>query len=222
MTRAKFKERRARAIKLARALEKLFPESKTVLSHGKPWELLVAVVLSAQTTDKKVNEVTEKLFRKYRKLDDYAKASPARFAKDIYPVSFFRTKARNIIKAATMLEKDYGGKIPKSVDELIRLPGVGRKTANVVLSNLYGVAEGIMVDTHVRRFTRKFDLTDNSSPEKIERDLMELLPKRYWFTIGQGLVLYGQQICPARTHDCIDHPLTKLWSKAANRWPSTK
>ena len=222
MTPLKLKERKARALKLARALEKLFPESQTVLHHGDPWELVVAVVLSAQTTDKKVNEVTEQLFKKYRKLEDYARARPAALARDIYPVSFFRMKAKNIVRAARILKKEFGEKIPKSVSELMKLPGVGRKTANVVLGNLYGIAEGVMVDTHVRRFSRKFDLTDHKDPVKIERDLMELLPQRYWFTIGQGLVLYGQQICSARKHDCKDHPLTKIWSPAASRWPSTK
>jgi endonuclease-3 len=222
MTPRELKERRVRALKIAKALEKLFPEAATVLYHGNPWELVVAVILSAQTTDKKVNEVTKELFKKYRRLDDYARAKPATLAKDIYPVSFFRNKAKNIISAANLVKTKFKGKLPRTVDELTQLPGVGRKTANVVLSNLYGTAEGIMVDTHVRRFARKFDLTDYKDPAKIERDLMTLLSQRYWFTIGQGLVLYGQQICPARPHDCKKHPLTKLWPPAASRWPSTK
>jgi endonuclease-3 len=212
-------ERKERARKMARVLRTVFPEAKSQLKYRAPWELVVAVILSAQTMDKKVNEVTRTLFKKYRSVSDYANASATSLARDVYPVSFYTTKAKNIIAAATLLESGYRGKIPKSIDELIRLPGVGRKTANVILGNLYDINEGIMVDTHVRRLAQKFNLSEHTDPGKIERDLMELVPQKQWYEFGQRLVMYGQQVCPARKHDCEEHPLTKIYPKAAHTWP---
>lgn len=213
-------ERQGRAKKIVAALKKLFPNAKCVLRFGNNWELMVAVQLSAQCTDKKVNEVTAVLFKKYRTLEDYARARPAEFEQDIRPTGFYRNKTKNILAAAKMIKEKSGGKIPKTMAELLALPGVARKTANIVLGNAYGVVEGIAVDTHVKRLAQKLGLTDQSDPEKIERDLMTLLPKKEWFDFTYRLIEYGRQICPARKHDCREHPLTLLYPSAADTWPS--
>lgn len=219
MTPQKFKERKKRIMKMLAVLKRLFPRAKIALKYGNNWELLVAVVLSAQSTDKKVNEVTEKLFKKYRKLDDYIKANPKEFEKDVRSTGFYHNKAKNILAAAKVIKEKFGGKIPRTMEEILTIPGVGRKTANVILGNAYGVVEGIAVDTHVRRFALKFDLSDYDDPNKIERDLMKLLPKKEWFDFTYRMIDYGRQICPARKHDCKNHPLTEIYPPAANRWP---
>lgn len=222
MDSRRLKTRRVRARKIAAALGKLFPDAKIALNYGNTWELLVAVVLSAQCTDKMVNRVTEKLFRKYRTLDDYIRADPAVFAEDIKPTGFYRTKAKNILAAARLVKERSGGQVPGTMCELLTLPGVARKTANVILGNAFGVVEGIAVDTHVKRFARKFDLSDSTDPVKIERDLMELFPGVEWFPLTYRLIEYGRTVCPARRHDCADHPLTKIYPPAANRWPRAR
>lgn len=215
----KLKERKKRMQKIVVVLKKLFPKAKIVLDYGNNWELLVAVVLSAQCTDKKVNEVTKGLFRKYKTLDDYVKGNIKEFEKDIRPTGFYRNKAKNILATAKIVKEKFEGKIPNTMQELLTLPGVARKTANIILGNAFGIVEGIAVDTHVRRFARKFNLTDYDDPNKIERDLMKLLPKKEWFNFTYRLIDYGRKICPARKHDCKDHPLTKIWRSAANIWP---
>ncbi len=212
-------DRKQRAAKIVAALKKLFPNAKCVLRYGNTWELLVAVELSAQCTDKKVNEITEKLFTKYRTLDDYVNADPRAFERDIYQTGFFRAKTKNILAAATMVEEKFGGKIPNTMEEILTLPGVARKTANVVLGNAYGIVEGIAVDTHVRRLSLKLGLTKNENTDKIEHDLMALLPQKEWFAFTYRLIEYGRQVCPARKHDCGQHPLTKIYPKAADVWP---
>ncbi len=211
-----------RAARISRALKKLFPNAKIALRHTNPWELLVAVILSAQCTDKKVNEVTQKLFKKYKILDDYVSADLKEFAQDIRQTGFFNAKARNILATAHIIKKQFGGNVPRTMDELMMLKGVARKTANVVLSNAFGVIDGIAVDTHVIRFSNKFGLTEHRDPRKIEQDLMKLFPKRQWNTITYGFIEYGRQICPARRHDCTKHPLTKIYPKAAHIWPKAK
>lgn len=214
------KERKKLAVKIVQALKQLFPNAKIVLKYKNNWELLVAVVLSAQCTDKKVNEVTEKLFKKYRSLDDYVKASQKEFEQDIKSAGFYRNKAKNILAAAKMIKEKFGGKVPRTMQEMLQLPGVARKTANVVLGNAYGIVEGIAVDTHVARLSQKLGLSDYKDPVKIERDLMELVPKKDWFFLTYGLIEYGRHICPARRHkDCATHPLSKLYPKAATIWP---
>ena len=219
MQEASFTERKRRAAKIVAALKKLFPNARIVLNYSSNWELLVAVILSAQCTDKKVNEVTAKLFKKYRALNAYLKANPKEFEKDIRPTGFFRAKTKNILAAANMVKEKFGGKIPKTMAEMLKIPGVARKTANVVLGNAYRVVEGIAVDTHVRRLSQKLGLTDHDDPVNIERDLMALLPKSEWFTFTYRMIDYGRAICPARKHDCQNHPLTKIYPPAASRWP---
>jgi len=219
MTKEKLMERKKRAKKISLVLKKLFPHAKIALNYKNNWELLVAVILSAQCTDKKVNEVTEKLFKKYKKLDDYIYANPKEFEEDIKPTGFYKNKAKNILRAAKIIKEKFNGQIPKTMEEMLTLPGVARKTANVVLGNAYGIVEGIAVDTHVRRLAIKLDLTDHKDPAKIEKDLMEIFPKKEWFPITYRLIEYGRKICPARVHNCQNHPLTKIYPPAANIWP---
>jgi len=216
------KERKARALKVIRVLKRLFPRAKIALNYGNSWELLVAVELSAQCTDKKVNEVTAELFKKYRTLNDYLKADRREFEKDIKPTGFYRAKAKNILAAAKVIKEKFNGKVPQTMREMLQIPGVARKTANVVLGNAYGVVEGIAVDTHVRRLSQKLGLTDENDPRKIEADLMGLLPKREWFNFTYRMIEYGRQICSARPHDCRDHPLTKIYPPAAKIWPRSE
>ena len=223
MQAAKEKERKLRARRLVAYLKKAYPKPKTELHYKTPMQLLAAVMLSAQTTDKQVNKIAATLFKKYKTPHDFAHANPKVFEKEISSVSFFRNKAKAIIGAAKKIEKDFGGKIPKTVPELITLPGVAYKTANVVLGELYEIWEGIPTDTHVKRFAKRFDLTDNEDLTKISKDLEALVPKKDWKYVNNGLVLYGRYICPARPHaDCITHPLTKLWPPSAKRWPKTR
>jgi len=213
-------ERKERARKINRALKKLFPNPKIALQYKNNWELLVAVVLSAQCTDKKVNEVTAKLFKKYRTPGDYIRANPKEFEKDIRQTGFYRNKTKNVLAAAKLVKEKFNGKIPKTMEEMLMIPGVARKTANIVLGNAHGVVEGIAVDTHVRRLSLKLGLTDHGAPNKIEQDLMRLLPKKEWFDWTYRIIEYGRRICPARPHECKDHPLTKIYPSAAHTWPS--
>lgn len=203
-------ERKKKAARMVRMLKKLFPKTGMTLRYANSWELLVAVVLSAQCTDKKVNEVTEKLFKKYRTLDDYVRANKTEFEKDIRATGFYRNKAKNILAAARMVKERFGGTIPRTMEEMIMIPGVARKTANVVLGNAYGVVDGIAVDTHVRRLTRLHGLTDHADPVKIERDLMQIVPKKEWFLLTYRLIDYGRKYCPARKHDHAQCPLFDL------------
>ncbi len=199
-----------RAGTIMRVLRKLFPHSKIVLKYRSNWELLVAVVLSAQCTDKRVNEVTQGLFRKYRTLNAYVKADPKVFERDIRPTGFFRAKTKNILGAAKVVQEKFKGKIPKTMAEILTIPGIGRKSANVILGNAYGVVEGIAVDTHVRRLSEKIGLTNHTDPEKIERDLMAILPKKEWFDFTYRLIDYGRKYCSARPHDHEHCPLSKI------------
>ena len=187
-----------RAQKLAQELKKLFPNPKTPLNHSNPWELYVAVALSAQQTDVGVNKVTEELFKKYKTLDDYRKASLEEFDEDIKRINFHKSKSKAIKNCAEILVEKYNGKLPETMDELVALPFIGRKTANVILQEAFGKKEGIVVDTHVTRLSRLFGLTDQKDAVKIEKDLMELLPKEYWHDLALGLIYYGRQYCTAR------------------------
>jgi endonuclease III len=209
--------RRERARLINARLKELFPEAKIALEYGSEWELLVAVMLSAQCTDRKVNEVTRELFRKYRTLDEYVDVSQEELERDIHSTGFFRNKAKNIRAAARLVKERHGGRVPRTMEELTALPGVARKTANIVLSNAFGRVEGIAVDTHVRRLSIKLGLTDQKDPDRIERDLMELLPREEWLAFTYRLIEYGRQVCPARRHDCAGHPLSKLVPWAAER-----
>ncbi len=219
---ATLQTKRRRANKIIKYLKQAYPRPKTELKYNTSFQCLVAVMLSAQCTDKLVNEVTKELFKEYKTVDDFAKASLAEFSKSISRVSFYNNKAKNIIASAQYLQEHFGGRLPKSVKELIELPGVAYKTANVVLGEVYDKWEGIATDTHVRRFAIRFELTDNTDLTKISKDLEELFDKKDWKYVNNGLVLYGRYMCPARPHDCSEHPLTKLIPSAASIWPKAK
>ena len=166
-----------------------------------------------------MNEVTERLFKKYRTLDDYIEVDVKEFEMDIRETGFYHNKAKNILASATIIKEEFGGKVPNTMEEILTLPGVARKSANVVLGNAYGVIEGIAVDTHVKRFSQKLGLTKEKNPEKIEKDLMKLFPRKHWFEITYLFIDYGRNICTARKHDCKNHPLSIIYPKAANIWP---
>lgn len=199
--------RKERALRALSVLNNLFPEAGMMLTFGNHWELLVAVELSAQCTDKKVNEVTPKLFARYKTLDDYVAADPKEFEQLIFSTGFYRNKTKNILAAAKLVKQEFHGKIPMTMEEMLSIPGVARKTANVVLGNAHGVVEGIAVDTHVKRLSHVLGLSDETDPNKIERDLTALIPKEEWFHATYLLIEYGRKYCPAKRHDMTACPL---------------
>lgn len=212
-------ERAARAKAILSYLKKAYPEPKSELEYRTPFQFLAAVVLSAQCTDKAVNKVTRTLWKKYKTPKDFATADLATFTKELSSIPFFRNKAKALIGAAHMIVSNHAGKIPQTETELVQLPGVGYKTAHVILGELYGIYEGIPTDTHVKRFALRFELTTHTDLKKISKELETLIPKKDWKYVNNGLVLYGRYICKARPHDCSDHPLTKLYPKALTIWP---
>lgn len=218
MTSATQLERGRRAARIVAYLKKTYPKPKSELEYKTPFQFLVAVILSAQCTDKAVNKLTKTLFKKYATARDFAEAKPEEFVKEISSIPFFRNKAKAIINSAKAVEKDFAGKVPRNETDLVSLRGIGYKTAHVILGEVYDIWEGIATDTHVKRFAKRFDLTDQNDLTKISKDLEVLIPKKDWKYMNNGLVLYGRYVCPARPHDCSDHPLTKLWPPAANRW----
>ena len=183
-------------------LKKEYPDAKTELNWENPLELLVATMLSAQTTDARVNMVTEKLFENYRTAADYAGADPAQLEEDVRPTGFYRNKARSLQEMARALLERHGGEVPRTMAELVALPGVGRKTANVVLGNAFGVDEGVVVDTHVRRVSGRLGLTGERDPEKIERDLIRVVPEGERTLFSHLLIFHGRRVCKARKPDC--------------------
>ncbi|MHB8840926.1 MAG: endonuclease III [Candidatus Aquicultor sp.] len=183
-------------------LKQEYPDAGIVLNYSNTLELLVSVILSAQCTDKKVNEVTATLFKKYRDVNDYANASLEEFEQDIRPTGFYRNKAKNIKGAAAMVIERFGGEVPSTMEELIQLPGVARKTANIVLGNAFDIVEGIAVDTHVKRLSNRLGLSANTDPEKIERDLMNTIPKDEWFKLTYLFIEHGRAVCDAKKPKC--------------------
>ncbi|HEY6058954.1 MAG TPA: endonuclease III [Gemmatimonadales bacterium] len=195
-------ERRARTRKIVARLRREFPEAKCALDHASPLQLLVATILSAQCTDVRVNMVTPALFAKYHTAADYAAADPELFQREIQSTGFFRNKTKSILGMAQALVERHGGRVPDTMDALVALPGVGRKTANVVLGNAFGKNEGIVVDTHVQRISGLLKLTRESTPEKIERDLVALVPRKDWTIFSHLLILHGRKTCIARRPKC--------------------
>jgi endonuclease-3 len=183
-------------------LKKMYPDAKPSLNYRNPLELLIATILSAQSTDVQINRVTEKLFEKYCTAKDYANADLMELENDIYSTGFYKNKAKNITGAAKLIIEHYNGKVPKTMKELVTLPGVGRKTANIVLARAFGVIEGIAVDTHVKRVSRRLNFTENSDPEKIEADLISLAPKKELDSISMILIYHGRKICQTRKPKC--------------------
>jgi len=197
---------KSRAKKISEILFKAYPEATCSLDYNKPLELLIATMLAAQCTDERVNIVTRDLFKKYTSVYDYANANPEELEEDIRSTGFYRNKARNIIECCKNLIKDFGGKIPDNMEDLLSLPGVGRKTANVVLGNIYKIP-GVIVDTHCKRLSNRIGLTEEEDPEKIEFDLMEILPREYWTAFSNSLVYHGRAICNARKPKCVQCPI---------------
>ncbi len=191
-----------RVAKIISKLKRLYPEARIALKFGNEWELLVATELSAQCTDKKVNEVTESLFKKYRLIEDYANADRSGFEAAIRPTGFYRNKSKNIIGAAQMVIAEYGGRLPQTMEQMIKIPGVARKTANIILGNAFGVVAGIAVDTHVFRLSRRLGLSTGKTPERVERDLMALLPQREWFRATYLIIEHGRNVCTAKKARC--------------------
>lgn len=195
-------------------LKKKYPNAKIALKFSSHWELLVAVILSAQCTDKKVNEITPILFKKYPKLGDYLKASRKEFEKIVRPTGFYRAKTQSILTSAKIVQEKFGGKIPRTMKDMLTLRGVARKTANVVLGNAYRVVEGIAVDTHVRRLAQRLGLSRSNNPEIIERDLMSLIPQKEWFKTTYLLIEHGRAICTAKDPRCDLCPLKNICPSA--------
>ena len=204
------KERKEKASKIISKLKELFPKAKIVLKYSNSWELLVAVILSAQCTDVQVNKVTDKLFKKYKNFDDYVNADLNDFEQDIRSTGFYHNKAKNILTTAKIINEKFKGKVPNTMVDLLSLRGVARKTANVVLGNAFGIYEGIAVDTHVRRLAKLYGLTDHNDPDKIEKDLMQIISQKDWFKFTYMMIEYGRKYCTARKHDHENCPLVKL------------
>lgn len=197
-------DQRKRAATIVRRLKKNYPDAVCALDHQSPFELLVATILSAQCTDERVNKVTTELFRKYRKPEDYLEVEQEELERDIYQTGFYRNKAKSIRGACRLLVDEYGGELPRSMDELLKLPGVARKTGNVVLGVAFGIASGIVVDTHVGRVSRRLGLTEKEDPQKVERDLTEIIPKKDWIAFSHLLITHGRRVCAARKPNCAE------------------
>jgi len=195
-------------------LKKLYPESTTALQHKSALQLLISTILSAQCTDERVNTVTPDLFKKYKSVNDFAKANQTELEQIIRSTGFYHAKARNIINCCRMLVEKYDGIVPDSMEKLIQLPGVGRKTANVVLGNYFNKIEGIVVDTHVKRLSGRLRFSANEDPEKIECDLMDIIKKKDWIAVGNLLIFHGRRICPARNPKCKECTLNDLCPSA--------
>jgi endonuclease-3 len=207
-------DRKSRASKIIKLLEKEHSDAKIALHHANPLELLIATILSAQCTDERVNIVTKTLFRKYRSVEDYADADLKELEDDVRSTGFYRNKAKNIKKCCQMLIEKFNSEIPRTMEEILQLPGVARKTANIVLSNAYGVIEGIAVDTHVRRLAQRLALTENDDPNKIEQDLMLIIPRSQWMRITDLLIFHGRRICAAKKPKCGECIVNKLCPSA--------
>jgi len=209
-------DKRTRVMKIIELLEKEYPKAKTALHYTSPIEILVATILSAQCTDKRVNIVTQSLFKKYKTAEDYANADLAELEEAVRSTGFYRNKAKNIKRSGRMLVEKFNSQVPRTMSELLELPGVARKTANIVLSNAYGVIEGVAVDTHVRRLSKRLGLTENKNPNKIEADLMLIVPKSHWKRITDLLIFHGKNVCMARKPKCGTCSLNKICPSAFN------
>ncbi len=203
-----------RVLKIIELLEKLYPDAKTALNYTSPLEILVATILSAQTTDERVNIVTKTLFKKYKTPADYANVDIKELEQDIHSTGFYHNKARNLQQCCQLLITKFDSQVPKTMSELIELPGVARKTANIVLYNAFGIVDGIAVDTHVRRLSQLLGLANTDNPEKIEQELMKITPKEAWMKITDLLIFHGRQVCIARRPKCAMCVLNKICPSA--------
>jgi len=202
-------ERQQRLAAIIAALDERYPDATCALLHRDAWELLVATILSAQCTDERVNKVTPGLFAKYPTIRDFAAVKPEELAADIRSTGFFNNKAKNIVGAAKTILNDFGGEIPRDIDAFLKVPGAARKTANVVLGTAFGIASGVVVDTHVTRIAQRLDLTQESSPVKIEQDLMKQVPREHWIQFSHEVILFGRDLCAARKPKCAECPIER-------------
>lgn len=202
MARESIEKKTRRTALIIRKLKKYYPDARCALDHDTPLQLLVATVLSAQCTDERVNQVTKKLFAKYKGVEDFASADLAELEGLVRPTGFFKNKARAIKTAAQKIISEHGGDLPRTMEEMVALPGVGRKTANVVLGNAFGLATGVVVDTHVKRLSYRLGLSDQKTPEKIEKDLEKLVPRKDWINFSHWLIFHGRRVCKARSPQC--------------------
>ena len=207
-------EPKARALKVIELLEKEHADAKIALHYRNPLELLIATILSAQATDEQINAITPKIFQKYKTAEGFANADLIELEQDIKSSGFYHNKAKNLKKTAKLLVEKYNSQVPKTMEELLELPGVARKTANIVLSNAYGIIVGIAVDTHVRRLAQRLGLTENSDQDKIEKDLMNIVPKDKWMRITDLLILHGRRVCTAKKPNCAGCVLNKICPSA--------
>lgn len=203
-------ERKERVAKILQILDQMYPGVTCALHHSDPWQLLVATILSAQCTDKRVNEVTPGLFRKYPTIQDFATVSQDELAQDIRSTGFFNNKAKSVIGAARKILSDFGGEIPRDIESLLTVPGAARKTANVVLGTAFGIASGVVVDTHVQRISQRLDLTKETEPVKIEKDLMKTIPQDRWILFSHQIIHHGRALCVARKPKCAECALNPL------------
>ena len=203
-------ECKARVAEILALLAKMYPDAVCALHHSNPWELLVATILSAQCTDKRVNEVTPGLFAKYPTPRDFAAVAPEVLAQDIRSTGFFNNKAKSIVGAARKVVSDFGGQVPRTMEELLTIPGAARKTANVVLGTAYNIASGIVVDTHVQRISARLDFTRETDPVKIEQDLIKIIPQDQWIVFAHRVILHGRSLCVARHPKCAECAISPL------------
>jgi len=207
-----------RIAEILKRLDQLYPDVTCALAHTSAWELLVATILSAQSTDANVNRVTPGLFRKYPTVQAFAAITPEQLEPDVRSTGFFRNKSKSVVGAAKKIVADFGGQVPRDMADLLTLPGVARKTANVVLGSWFKIAEGVVVDTHVHRISRRLELTTNNDPQKIEQDLMRIIPREKWILFSHQIIWHGRKLCIARKPKCIDCPLENICHAADKTW----
>ncbi len=211
-----------RIAEILKRLDQLYPEVTCALTHSSAWELLVATILSAQSTDVNVNRVTPELFRKYPTVEAFAALTPEQLEPDVRSTGFFRNKSKSVVGAAKKIVTDFGGQVPDDMEKLLTLPGVARKTANVVLGSWFKKAEGVVVDTHVHRISRRLELTTNDDPQKIEQDLMRIIPREKWILFSHQIIWHGRKLCIARKPKCVDCPLENLCHAADKTWSTVE
>jgi len=207
-----------RISEILKRLDQLYPDVKCALTHTSAWELLVATILSAQSTDVNVNRVTPELFRKYPTVEAFAALTPEQLEPDVRSTGFFRNKSKSVVGAAKKIVADFGGQVPLNMNDLLTLPGVARKTANVVLGSWFKIAEGVVVDTHVHRISRRLELTAQNDPQKIEQDLMRVIPREKWILFSHQIIWHGRKLCIARKPKCVDCPLENIYHAADKTW----
>ena len=211
-----------RISEILKRLDQLYPDVKCALTHTSAWELLVATILSAQSTDVNVNRVTPELFRKYPTVEAFAALTPEQLEPDVRSTGFFRNKSKSVVGAAKKVVADFGGQVPLKMEDLLTLPGVARKTANVVLGSWFKIAEGVVVDTHVHRISRRLELTTNNDPQKIEQDLMRVIPREKWILFSHQIIWHGRKLCIARKPRCVDCPLENICHAADKTWSTVE